>query len=371
MSGPIFIVGTGRSGTTLLRLMLCAHPRIYITHEASFYMWERFHRRLPRREFLEYYFQTPSFRWLRVDPDRIRAVLPDPLPRDQMGLAYGAVMREKAAQYGRPRYGDKTPLHATALPRIFADFPDARVIHIVRDPRATALSLSRMPWSCANLHANARFCDYEVRKIAEHGDRVLQIRLEDLLAEPRATMEAVLDHVGEPWSDDVLDHVRCAPDRTDMPPLPWFESSMAAARTPSREAWRELSPADIRTIERAAPHVMAAAGYEPAALPAEPNRLSLWWQRVRAFSETTRYLLAYARCAWLARDPRNFDSPPLDRAFRQINPASWAHYPALALPETPPLISGQLPPPDADQSAPYSSTPASTTPPHTLANAHS
>src|SRR5229473_3096029 len=31
--GPIFVVGTGRSGTTLLRFMLCAHPRIYITHE--------------------------------------------------------------------------------------------------------------------------------------------------------------------------------------------------------------------------------------------------------------------------------------------------------------------------------------------------
>ncbi len=341
MTAPIFIVGTGRSGTTLLRLMMCAHPRIYITHEASFYMWERFHRRLPRREYLEYFFQTPSFRWLRLDPERIRAQLPDPLPKDQMGLAYAAIMREKAAQYGRPRFGDKTPLHATALRRIFADFPDAKVVHIIRDPRATALSLTRMPWSCANLHANAKFCDYEVRAIEKFGDRVLQIRLEDLLADPRVTMGKVLDYVGEPWSDDVLDHVRCAPDKADMPPLPWFESSVRE-REPNREAWRALSPVEIRTIERATPRVFAAAGYQRAELPSEPGRLALWWQRVRALPETASYLWAYLQCMRIVKDPMMFDSPPLERWFRKINPGAWAHYPGLALPATPPLVSGQL-----------------------------
>ena len=36
---PIFVVGASRSGTTLLRMMLCAHPRIHLTMEASFYVW--------------------------------------------------------------------------------------------------------------------------------------------------------------------------------------------------------------------------------------------------------------------------------------------------------------------------------------------
>jgi hypothetical protein len=36
---PIFVIGTGRSGRTLLRQMLNAHPRIYITHEAFFYSY--------------------------------------------------------------------------------------------------------------------------------------------------------------------------------------------------------------------------------------------------------------------------------------------------------------------------------------------
>ena len=36
---PVFVVGTGRSGTTLLRQMLDAHPRIHVTHEAAFYFY--------------------------------------------------------------------------------------------------------------------------------------------------------------------------------------------------------------------------------------------------------------------------------------------------------------------------------------------
>ena len=70
---PIFVVGTGRSGTTLLRLMLNAHPRIHLTHEASFYVGRQF---LPRRfsasDWLELYFKSFSFAWLMIHPEEVR-----------------------------------------------------------------------------------------------------------------------------------------------------------------------------------------------------------------------------------------------------------------------------------------------------------
>src|SRR5262245_4780151 len=113
---PIFIVGAGRSGTTLLRLMLSAHPRIYICHETSFYFWERF---LPGSvsgdDFLRRFFWTFNFRWLAIDPRAVLARLPSHFPREQAGLAFEAIMRLKAASYSRVRYGDKTPAHSFAL----------------------------------------------------------------------------------------------------------------------------------------------------------------------------------------------------------------------------------------------------------------
>jgi hypothetical protein len=340
---PIFVIGTGRSGTTLLRFMLSAHPRIYISHEASFYVVEQlFPRRAPRRDFLDYYFRTPSFRWLRVDPARVVAGLPDPLPRERVPDAYAAVMREKAAQYGRVRYGDKTPSHAAHLGRIFRDFPGARVVHIVRDPRGTVQSLTRMPWASGSLAVNALFCEIERRQVARYRDRVLQIRLEDLLADPRATMGRVLDHVGEPWDDAVLDHARHLPDPNDMPPYPWLQSA-AGDRVAPAAAFAGLSPLEVRAIERTTRRIMVEFGYAPAELADEPSALAVWWERMRGIPALVRCLRSFARLARYGRDANNLDSPRMKALWREVNPGAWSRYPGFEIPDPPPLAGRALP----------------------------
>jgi hypothetical protein len=334
---PIFVIGTGRSGTTLLRLMLSAHPRVYITHEASFYVMEwLYSRRAPRRAFLDYYFQTSAFRWLRVEPERVLAGLPDPLPPERMRDAYAAVMREKAAQYGRVRFGDKTPAHAAHLKSIFRDFPDARVIHIVRDPRGTVQSLARMPWASGSLAVNAFFCDMERRQVAPYRDRVLQIRLEDLLTRARETMGRVLDFVGEPWDDAVLDHARHLPDANDMPPLPWLESA-ARDRVAPPAPGAGLTPLEIRMIERINRRTMKEMGYEPVPLEHAPGRLAVWWAGVSQIPALLHFVLCFARLSRAARDPRNLHSAETNALWRRINPPSWARYPGFDIPVPPPL----------------------------------
>lgn len=340
---PIFVIGTGRSGTTLLRFMLSAHPRIYLTHEASFYVWEWLYpRKAPRREFLDYYLQTPSFRWLRVEADRVLEGLPDPLPPERMGEAYAAVMRAKAAQYGRVRFGDKTPSHAAHLKRLFADFPEAKVVHIVRDPRGTAVSLSRMPWASPSLYTNAGFCELERRQIAKFRQRMLQVRLEDLLTEPKATMAQILDYVGEPWDDAVLDHARHLPDKHDMPPLPWLESSAQDRGAPAAQ-WRSMSPLDIRLVESVTRRIMRDAGYEKAQLETEPSRFSVWWAGVKQLPALARYVGTYWRMGRLLRDPAMFDAPETQALFQEVNPSSWGRYPGFAMPIAPPLVRAALP----------------------------
>ncbi|HKA89898.1 MAG TPA: sulfotransferase [Haliangiales bacterium] len=334
---PIFVIGTGRSGTTLLRLMLSAHPRIYVAHEASFYVMEFLYpRRAPRRAFLDYYFQSSAFRWLRVDPARVLAGLPDPLPRERMPEAYAAIMREKAAQYGRVRFGDKTPAHAAHLKRIYRDFPDARVIHIVRDPRNTVPSLSRMPWASASLAVNAFFCDMERRQVAPYRDRLLQIRLEDLLGDARTTMARVLDFVGEPWDDAVLDHARHLPDANDMPPLPWLESA-ARDRTEPPAPGSGLTPLEIRMIERINRRTMKEHGYAPVPLDHAPGRLAVWWAGVSQIPALVRFIYCFARLSRNARDPRHFHSPETNALWRKVNPPSWGRYPGFDIPDPPAL----------------------------------
>ncbi len=342
---PIFVIGTGRSGTTLLRLMLSAHPRIYITHEASFYVMEWLYpRRAPRRAFLDYYFQTGAFRWLRVDPERVLAGLPDPLPPERMADAYAAIMREKAAQYGRVRFGDKTPSHAAHLKRIFRDFPDARVVHIVRDPRGTTQSLSRMPWASGSLAVNAFLCDMERRQVAPYRDRLLQIRLEDLLGDTRATMGRVLEFVGEPWDDAVLDHARHLPDANDMPPLPWLESAARDRAAPPAPG-AGLTPLEIRMIERICRRTMVELAYEPVPLERPPGRLAVWWAGVSQIPALLRFVYCFARLSRRARDPRKLQSAETKALWRKLNPPSWARYPGFEIPEAPPLPTRAAAPP--------------------------
>ncbi len=348
-TAPIFIVGPGRSGTTLLQCMLRAHPRIYISHEAFFYGANRLcPRSASGREFLEYYFQTWWFRWLRIAPERVLAGLPDPLPRKQVGLAFTAIMREKAAQYGRPRFGDKTPGHAACLADIFRDFPDARVIHTVRDPRDTVPSLQRMPWMPSNLVSNALYLADERNLIARFRRRILEVRLEDLLADPRSTMARVLDYVGEPWDDAVLDHARSAPDDNDIPPMPWHDlATRDRSATPVRGG--ALSPLQIRMVELLAWRTMREAGYKRAQLTHGPSRLAVYWAILREIPESIRGLVYGMRFGWMMRrNPAALDQTENRAMMRGLNPLAWAHYAGAELLAPPPAPSiRELPPSSA------------------------
>jgi hypothetical protein len=336
---PIFIVGNGRSGTTLLRLMMCAHPRIYIAHEATFYLWEwRLPRRMPRRQLIELYLQSRVARWLGIDDQKILRQLPDPLPPERIGEAYAAIMREKAAQYGRPRFGDKTPGHAWCLGRIYRDYPDARVIRIVRDPRSNVESLCRVPFASASPFANALMLKDEHRKVAPYEDRVLTVRLEDLLSDGRTTMGKVLDFVGEPWADEVLDHANHLPDYNDMPPHPWLESS-AKERTKQAPRWTSYSPAMIRLIERITKKRMEDGGYQPAVLEREPSGGEIFRERMRHMGETLRFLVTVARISLRLAKPDQYDTDETNALFQRLNPGSWERYPSLGgqmMPEPPP-----------------------------------
>ena len=339
-AAPIFIVGTGRSGTTLLRLMLNAHPRIHLTHEASFYVGRQFiPRRFSASDWLELYFQSFSFAWLLIHPDEIREDLakthPEGAPREAFPDAYRSIMRAKAAHYDRPRYGDKTPFHASYVGQILKDFPDARIIHILRDPRPTILSLRDMPWAPRSWILNNRYLHRLAKDIAPHRSQIHEVRLEDLLAEPEREMRAILEFVDEPWDERVLDHTQHAP-LEDVPPFPWLlTATKARGSTPKRD-WRErIPPAWIRQIEKRNAVYFDTYGYERAVLEEEPS----FFARMRAvfadMPQTRRFL---SRFIPLARKLGSTNPPSVEEAQRRLldlNPEAWELYPDFEMPARP------------------------------------
>src|SRR3954447_9662677 len=127
-----FIVGCGRSGTTLLRAMLDAHPTFAIPGESYFPVWlSRFPYRygegdrFARDRFLSDLFVHEYFVnvW-QLPPGKVRRAVDEAKPRD-FAEAVRAVYALYAQEQGKPRYGDKTPVFVSHVDRLAKLFPEA------------------------------------------------------------------------------------------------------------------------------------------------------------------------------------------------------------------------------------------------------
>ncbi len=188
---PIFVVGCQRSGTTLLRLILDSHPAISCG---------------PETRFLQGLAPVTGTDWKRM---QLYGFSRDDWHR-RFAELFGGFQQEYAERRGKTRWADKTPLYAKHLDFIDEVFPDALVIHVIRDGPDVVLShRDRFGW-WSSVKAVEKWPRY-IRTARAWGrtagpDRYLELRYEDIVADTEVAMRRVLDFVGEPWDDAVLHH---------------------------------------------------------------------------------------------------------------------------------------------------------------------
>ena len=148
---PFFIVGSGRSGTTLVRSLLDAHPALAVTPETH-YLKRAFREGAARQpapdDFPAFWRDLTAwsrFQDARLDADAVLARVEAGGERSFRAV-FAAMLHEYAAAHGKRRAGEKTPGHYRYLPTIFAWFPGARVLVLRRDPRDVVASHLRSPW---------------------------------------------------------------------------------------------------------------------------------------------------------------------------------------------------------------------------------
>jgi Sulfotransferase family len=211
-NSPFFIVGAGRSGTTLLRLMLVGHSRIDIPPET---WWiEPLVHRLPLTEPLTrsqaasaVAIMTGDYRWPDMDiaPQQLQEwvdALDRPKLVDVINLVYAYHLRRS----GKPRFGDKTPKYCQIVPELLKLYPDASFIHLIRDGRDVAISWIELGWD--------RYYqpDFEwkcaTRRMQSYAgglrDRILDVRYEQLVARPEAELRRICQFLGEEFEPDML-----------------------------------------------------------------------------------------------------------------------------------------------------------------------
>lgn len=281
-TGPIYIGGLSYSGKTQLRLMLECHPDLSLTRRT--YMWPKFYGRfgdLGREEnlarCLDAMLASPGIRQLEPERGRIeREFRAEPSPNPSRGegdeTAYGRLFalfhQHHAERRGKRRWGDQLGHVEQYAGPIFATQPDARMIHMVRDPRDRYAVVAgrgrarpgKLGWETM---AWRRSAGLGLRHRCSYAGRYLIVRYEDLLAETERVLGEVCAFLGESCYPEMIPGAAASPlDETI-----WGSPTPA----PSRGRTRDTIP---RYIEGQVGAEMEALGYEPAAgATSEPGRL--------------------------------------------------------------------------------------------------
>lgn len=296
---PIFLVGCPRSGTTLLSTMMHAHPRIAMPPETRFLLPAYRQRRAygdlrieenRRRLALDLVADPGRFHELHLDREKIIAQVVAAPPT--IGSAAGTIWREFARSRGKARWGEKRPAYWRDMGVILRLFPDAQVVHLVRDGRACVASLKKVPWwqhGTVGATASWVLADRFLRRLARRlpAGRYYRLRYEDLLADPRGELAQLCAFLGEEFDEQMLDYTRAADDIVPGYKEAWHGRTRQALDPNRIEAWRaDLTPSEIGLIEAVAARPMRRNGYRRSGIGRAPTPA----ERAAYYAECARKL---------------------------------------------------------------------------------
>lgn len=310
MDAPVFIVGTPRSGTTLTARILGRHSRLFMPGEVHFFE-DVFARRKElgdpgdpgsRRAILERLLSLFGRYNEPTDQQRVDALFSDPERRDELEAAcvnyrelFSAFMEIQAGSEGKVRWGNNAPRDLFSVDEILTFYPDAKIIVCVRDVRDFLVSY-RDKWMATSQEEAVRLRRLyhpvittllwkssmkrflELRNTLPEA-RLFELRYEDLVASPEATVKRICTFLEEPFEEAML-RIESNNSSAGERRKGIFDASVGR--------WREgLSPEDAQIGQMLAREELAFFGYPLERLRANPAKvagsfLSTPWRLIHA-----------------------------------------------------------------------------------------
>jgi hypothetical protein len=306
-SDPFFIVGFQRSGTTMLRLMLNAHPAIAIPHDSA-ELWLNYRGRTPSYGDLAARGNVERMMQDLLAEPRIKAWKTD-LPRIRSSPNL-CLTRSRASCDGFMRCspgptvsnsGRQEHWHLVELDKLNEMFPACKIIHIVRDRRDYALSHTGKDYiyGYATIWRAAVEWRDQVTLCKKMGamlprERFLELRYEDLILDCTRELHRVCKFLNVDFAPEMLrfyETVDAAVPAERRSLWPMLDKPPQASNV---YKWKvEMSESDRAVFERNAGALLGEYGYESLPGPIRRGRLKEIWLQI------------YDRVAWrLARQSR-------------------------------------------------------------------
>jgi hypothetical protein len=282
--GPApFVVGVGRSGTTLLRLMLDAHPQLAIPAETHFVpdLLEREGECRLADELVDTIVAARTWDDFGLDADELRAKAAGARGAGEVLRVFYRLCAERE---GKPRWGDKTPGYVKRMRTIGTALDEARFIHLIRDGRDVALSRRKRGMGADKPIGDVadlwkRRIDNARKQAKRLRGRYMEVRYEDLVADPEHALRQICELIELEFDPAMLAHHERAGERiSELGDLAADgerrgreagerQSSHALASQPPSAVrtgvWRaEMDPVDRAEFEHVAGGLLAELGYD-------------------------------------------------------------------------------------------------------------
>ena len=273
--GPFCIVGSARCGTTLLRAMLEAHPDVHIPPGNVMlravirdYRW---YSHLPWSPLLRLLLTQMAFHpsWEAFDLPLhpvFRELVNRPAKARNLAAVINAVYCAHLARHkpAAVRWGDKSPFGVLGVRAFRAVFPDVRVVHIVRDGRDVVRSFVDAFGS--DIRDAARTWLRAVRTAHAFGARYptqyLEVRYEDLVRHPPATLEVVARFLDLRFDERMLRHHELGLRLGDVDRTSYMQGVWKPVYQTSIGRWRtEFDAGQIVELDRLMGPTLSALGY--------------------------------------------------------------------------------------------------------------
>jgi hypothetical protein len=278
---PFFVIGSPRSGTTLLRLLLTSHPSLVIPPECGFITWLHpeygdwrrleFSDREHVHQFAQAVRNARKFETWRIDTNDIAQAVAAAHPATY-AQACGCIYRLFCHRVGKASamWGDKNNFYLTHIGLLRNIFPQARFVHIVRDGRDVACSYREVMAMGSNsvyrpelpieLEQIARRWSDDIRAIRKELDPIegvsaIELRYEDLTSAPETELEGVCKFLGVDFAPTMLTFYD-ANRRNELEPsvtLDWKRRTLEPISTGTVGQYRKvLSAVDIERFDEVA-----------------------------------------------------------------------------------------------------------------------
>ncbi|RIK67300.1 MAG: sulfotransferase [Planctomycetota bacterium] len=212
---PVFVVGCQRSGTTALAVMLDRHSRLAMMPETQFF-WSYIkkdrasggpltHEAMVRRAIADLFIRQAHlcFDELVTAFRRFEPTYPN---------LFRAMMEAYALRHGKARSAEKSCNHLFNVDEILRNYPNAKIICIMRDGRDVCRSIKNVPWGShipwAGLCRQWNWNAHEALKVQRRlpPDVFTIVRYEDLMLEPERELRRLCAFIGETFEPAQLEH---------------------------------------------------------------------------------------------------------------------------------------------------------------------